>query len=211
MAGALAAIAVWDTHPHKNEIYSCQPEEEAENIFETADVNTNGEINYTKFISALFPVASDGVASCYIQIYSSLHVSSRNTSNLTLMEMAIQDAFNNVPEVDTLPAIADINGDGKTNLEELMELLGAAPSKAVLSTVSSSFMILNSADQAKATFKKFDTNNDEHLERNKLKNVLCFAGAHPSKQEAAVIFRKGDIDEDGKIEHQHNTARGVFM
>ena len=177
MAGALAAIAVWDTHPHKNEIYSWQPEEEAENIFETADVNTNGEINYTKFISALFPVASDGVASCkvwikvhsHIQIYSSLHVSSRNTSNLTLMEMAVQDAFNNVPEVDTLPAIADINGDGKVNLEELMELLGASPSKAVLSTVSSSSMILNSADQAKATFKKFDTNNDEHLERNKLK------------------------------------------
>ena len=95
--------------------------------------------------------------------------------------MAVQDAFSKVPEVVTLLAIADINGDGKISLEELMELLDASSSKAALSTVSSSFMILNSADQAKATFKKFDTNNDEHLERNELKNVLCFAGAHPSK------------------------------
>ena len=119
--------------------------------FEIAYVNTDGEINYTKFVSALFPVASDGVASCkvwiqvhsHIQFYSSLHVSSRNTSNLTLMEMAVQDVFSNVPEVDTLLAIADINGDGKISLEELMELLGASSSKAPLSTVSSSSMILN--------------------------------------------------------------------
>ena len=102
----------------------------------------------------------------------------------------------------TLLAIADINGDGKISLEELMEPLDVSSSKATVSTVSSSFMILNTADQTKATFKKFDTNNDEHLERNELKNVLCFAGAHPSKQEADVIFRKEDIDEDGKIDQQ---------
>ena len=35
---------------------------EVKAIFTLADVNQDGEINYTEFVSALFPTAADGLA-----------------------------------------------------------------------------------------------------------------------------------------------------
>jgi Ca2+-binding EF-hand superfamily protein len=266
-------------------------QDEARSVFEMADVNTDGEINYTEFVSALFPAASDGLVKfrskfnnipcvkqafrqfdadgdgaisimelkngmgggfssgeissvfCLADVDGDGQVSFAEFASLIIpsasekigklkknfnSSKAIEDAFNKFDvnrdgkisvdelrnglnnsglrfspaEVDTIFAIADIDGDGEISLDEFKELLGDSSGNSTSASGSASGMTFNSADEAKAAFRKFDTNKDGHLDRNEFKNVLCSSGSRPSEQEADAMFRKGDCDGDGKIDLQ---------
>jgi len=53
----------------------------------------------------------------------------------------------------------------------------------------------------KVAFKKFDINNDGHLDRNEFKQLVasCNGG---SDQAADALFKQGDTDGDGKLDYQ---------
>merc|ERR1719206_125923 len=111
----------------------------------------------------------------------------------------------NDQEVQTVFAMADIDGDGdgEISLNEFSLLLGggSAPQPQQSQARSSTSIQFRSIDELKNAFKRFDANNDGHLDRNEFKQLVA-ACAGGSDAGADDLFKQGDTDGDGKLDYQ---------
>ena len=107
----------------------------------------------------------------------------------------------NDQEVMTIFAMADIDGDGEISLDEFSALLGGNSAAPASSGNAGAGIKFRSVDEVKVAFKKFDINNDGHLDRNEFKQLVasCNGG---SDQAADALFKQGDSDGDGKLDYQ---------
>merc|ERR1719458_1790573 len=71
----------------------------------------------------------------------------------------------NDQEVMTIFAMADIDGDGEISLVEFSALLGGNSAAPASSGNAGAGIKFRSVDEVKVAFKKFDINNDGHLDR----------------------------------------------
>merc|ERR1719500_1250328 len=80
----------------------------------------------------------------------------------------------NDQEVQTIFAMADIDGDGEISLNEFSTLLGggSAPQTQQAPAMSSATIQFRSVDELKNAFKRFDANSDGHLDRNEFKQLV---------------------------------------
>jgi Ca2+-binding EF-hand superfamily protein len=101
----------------------------------------------------------------------------------------------------TIFAMADIDGDGEISLDEFSALLGGNSAAPASSGNTGAGIKFRSVDEVKVAFKKFDVNNDGHLDRNEFMQLVasCNGG---SDQAADALFKQGDSDGDGKLDYQ---------
>jgi len=178
---------------------------EVKAIFVLADVNGDGEVNYTEFISALYPVASDGLSkfrnalkdiNCVRQAFKRFDADGDG-------EISIQELKSGASslgkfsdgELAAVFAMGDVDNDGKISFPEFAKLI--LPSAA--EKVSILKKKLGSANEVAAAFKKFDVNNDGGISPQELLNGLKNTGINFSQQEVDVIFAVGDLDGNGEI------------
>merc|ERR1719431_1732414 len=174
---------------------------EVKAIFILADVNQDGEVNYTEFVSALYPVAADGIAKlrnslkdigCVRQAFKKFDADGDGEISIQELKAGASSVgkFSD-GELSAIFAIGDIDNDGKISFPEFARIvLPSADEK-----ISQLKKTIGSANEVSAAFKKFDVNNDGKI----------------SSQEVDGIFAVADLDGDGEIslaefEHLLGTA-----
>ena len=104
----------------------------------------------------------------------------------------------------------DIDGDGEISMIEFSILLGggSAPEPKQAPAKSSASIQFRPIDELKNAIKRFDTNNDGHLDRNEFKQLVASCGGG-SASDADNLFEQGDTDDDGKLDYQ-KLIRSMF-
>merc|ERR1719158_2802706 len=191
---------------------------EVKAIFVLADVNGDGEVNYTEFISAMYPVASDGISklrnalkdiNCVRQAFKRFDADGDG-------EISIQELKSGASslgkfsdgELAAVFAMGDVDNDGKISFPEFAKLV--IPSGG--EKVSVLKKKLGSANDVAVAFKKFDVNNDGNISNQELQAGLKSTGLNFTQQEVDVIFAVADLDGDGEIslaEFEHLLGTGV--
>ena len=191
---------------------------EVKAIFTLADVNQDGEVNYTEFVSALYPVAADGLAklknslkdiSCVRQAFKRFDAD--GDGEISLQEL--KSGANSVGkftdgELSAIFAIGDIDNDGKISFPEFAKMIIPSADEKI----SQLKKTIGSANNVAAAFKKFDTNNDGNISSQELAKGLKSTGLNFTDQEVNVVFAIGDLDGDGEIslaEFEHLLGTGV--
>jgi len=190
---------------------------EVKAIFILADVNQDGEVNYTEFVSALYPVAADGIAKlrnslkdigCVRQAFKKFDADGDGEISIQELKAGASSVgkFSD-GELSAIFAIGDIDNDGKISFPEFARIvLPSADEK-----ISQLKKTIGSANEVSAAFKKFDVNNDGKISSQELQNGLKSTGLKFTSQEVDVIFAVADLDGDGEIslaefEHLLGTA-----
>ena len=191
---------------------------EVKAIFVLADVNGDGEVNYTEFISAMYPVASDGISklrnalkdiNCVRQAFKRFDAD--GDGEITIQELksgaSSLGKFSD-GELAAVFAMGDVDNDGMISFPEFAKLVipSAGEKVSVLKKK------LGSANDVAAAFKKFDINNDGNISNQELQAGLKSTGLNFTQQEVDVIFAVADLDGDGEIslaEFEHLLGTGV--
>merc|ERR1719357_2141894 len=190
---------------------------EVKAIFTLADTNNDGEVNYTEFVSALYPVAADGIAKlrnslkdigCVRQAFKKFDADGDG-------EISIQELKNGAAsigkfsdgELSAIFALGDVDNDGKISFPEFARIVLPSADEKISQLKKS----IGSANEVSAAFKKFDVNNDGKISSQELQNGLKSTGLNFTSQEVDVIFAVADLDGDGEIslaefEHLLGTA-----
>ena len=191
---------------------------EVKAIFTLADVNQDGEVKYTEFVSALYPVAADGIAkirkalkdiACVRQAFKKFDADGDG-------EISIQELKGGAKSIGKLSdgelhaifAIGDIDNDGKISFPEFARIVIPSADEKISQLKKS----IGSGNEVAAAFKKYDTNNDGKISIQELRNGLKATGLNFTNQEVDVIFAVADLDGDGEIssaEFQHLLGTGV--
>jgi Ca2+-binding EF-hand superfamily protein len=186
-------------------------------IFVLADTNQDGEINYTEFVSALFPAVSDGLAKMR-KILSSVNsvkeafrkFDTNRDGEITFLEL--KNGANSIgkfsdAELSAIFAVGDVDHDGKISFSEFVRLIIPSVDEKISQLKKS----LGTGSDVTAAFNKFDANKDGKISCQELKNGLRAIGLKLTEAEVESLFAVGDLDGDGEIsihefEHMLGTA-----
>merc|ERR1712106_612748 len=190
---------------------------EVKAIFILADINQDGEINYTEFVSALYPVAADGIAKlrnslkdigCVRQAFRKFDADGDGEISIQELKAGAGSVgkFSD-GELSAVFAIGDIDNDGKISFPEFARIVIPSADEKISQLKKS----IGSANEVAAAFKKFDVDNDGKISSQELQNGLKSTGLNFTNQEVDVIFAVADLDGDGEIslaefEHLLGTA-----
>merc|ERR1712241_235022 len=191
---------------------------EVKAIFILADTNNDGEVNYTEFISALYPVASDGLAklrnalkdiTCIRQAFKRFDADGDGEiSPQELKSGASSMGKFSDGEMSAVFAMGDVDNDGKISFSEFAKLIIPSANDKISLLKKK----MGSANDVAAAFKKFDVNNDGKISNQELENGLKSTGLKFTSQEVGVIFAVADLDGDNEIslaEFEHLLGTGV--
>merc|ERR1719397_2399528 len=181
-------------------------------IFALGDSDGDGKVSFAEFAQLVLPSARDKVTTLKknfkgaqdIQAaFQRFDVNKDGKISCDELKNGLQGSGLklNDQEVMTIFAMADIDGDGEISLDEFSTLLGGNSAAPAPSGNTGAGIKFRSVDEVKVAFKKFDINNDGHLDRNEFKQLVasCNGG---SDQAADALFKQGDTDGDGKLDYQ---------
>merc|ERR1719350_2289965 len=190
---------------------------EVKAIFTLADINQDGEVNYTEFVSALYPVAADGIAKfrnslkdigCVRQAFKKFDADGDGEISIQELKAGAGTVGKfSEGELSAVFAIGDIDNDGKISFPEFARIVLPSADEKISQLKKS----IGSGNEVAAAFKKFDLNNDGKISSQELQNGLKSTGLNFTNQEVDVIFAVADLDGDGEIslaefEHLLGTA-----
>eukprot|EP00092_Neocalanus_flemingeri_P019933 GFUD01021591.1.p1 GENE.GFUD01021591.1~~GFUD01021591.1.p1 ORF type:complete len:639 (-),score=213.67 GFUD01021591.1:258-2174(-) len=179
-------------------------QQEIDAIFNAADVDKDGQVDYEEFICLMCPSAAAIVCkfrSQYKNIDEVKAAFKRFDSNgdgaLDKKELAAAmkssgQSYADV-EIDAIFSLGDVDGDGEVSLEEFVDLMSPSSSE-VLAKLRKNFKNIG---DVKATFKKIDTDNDGLLSKQEM---LSSSGCKYDSEEVNAIFILGDINGDGQLD-----------
>jgi Ca2+-binding EF-hand superfamily protein len=186
-------------------------------IFVLADINQDGEVNFTEFVSALFPAVADGLAKMRRALSSVKSVKEAfckfdadKDGEITFLELksgATSIGKFTDGELSSIFAVGDVDHDGKISFAEFARMLIPSVDEKISLLKKS----LGNANDVTIAFNKFDTNKDGKISSQELKNGLNAIGLKLTEAEISSIFAVGDLDGDGEIsihefEHLLGTA-----
>merc|ERR1719342_366348 len=178
--------------------------EETNAIFAAADINQDGEIAYTEFVSLMIPTAGNAL--------QKFRKSFGNASNAKTAfnkfdtdgdaEISIQELKNGMGpnfsdnEVKAVFALGDLDQDGSISFLEFAKLMIPTANDA-LAKFWKCFRDMKIVRQA---FKQFDTDNDGAITRQEVIQGMKVSGRDFTSEEIDTLFVLADRDGDGQID-----------
>ena len=178
--------------------------EEINSVFSLADVNSDGEINYSEFVSMMFPAAATALAK-----FRRTHPSLKNAkdafdqydidgdSEITYAELvAGMGGEFTANEINAIFAMGDCNQDGKISFLEFAKIMSPVASDA-LSKFWKAFGNISSVRQA---FQTFDVDRDGQISRQEIIHGMSSVGLKLTSSEIDTLFILADKDSNGQID-----------
>jgi len=181
--------------------------DQAKLAFELADTNSDGKIDISEFVYLMFPSAKEAIANLRKAFKGPADVSKKfkqwdanadgRLSFEELKEAAGKDSskFLSDEDVNAIFIVGDVNQDGEIDEEEFSRLM--VPSVADI--VAKFRYAHKTVDDVRKAFKTFDKDGDGAIDRGELHKVLTNYKFNFSDQEVEIVFKAGDIDNDGCI------------
>merc|ERR1719410_2824126 len=201
--------------------------EDIETLFVLADKDGDGQIDFAEFATIMIPTAperisklrkkfdtnNDGAVDAAELAAAFKKMDTNNDGAIDSRELSTGLKNSGVcltdQEIETIFAIADIDGDGQISQAEFGSLLGvegavgkpaAAASGVNPANVVAKFRALcKTIDEVRAAFKRFDVDGDGNISRTELEQGMSRTGQF-SQQESKVVFDMADIDGNGTID-----------
>merc|ERR1719474_2401798 len=192
--------------------------EDIEILFLLADKDGDGQIDFTEFALILIPTAPERISKLKKKYTTKAAVQAAFKSFDTNNDGAIdsKELANGLKnsgicltdqEIETIFAVADIDGDGQICSAEFGQLLGvdsvgapAAAGGANPAAVVAIFRNLyKTIDQVRSAFIQYDVDGDRNISRAELEQGMVRSGQF-TQQESKLVFDIADIDGNGTID-----------
>ena len=178
--------------------------EETNAIFAAADTDTNGEINYSEFVSLMIPTCGDALIK-FRKCFNGAQ-SAKNSFNKFDTDGDAEISFDEMKkgmggkfsdqEVRAVFALGDTDQDGSITFLEFAKLVVPAANE-VLAKFWKCFRDLKSV---RAAFKQFDTDNDGSISKQEVVQGMKTTGKNFNQEEVETLFVLADKDGDGAID-----------
>jgi len=178
--------------------------EEVTAVFSLADVNCDGEINYSEFVCMMFPAASTALAK-FRREHSTLKNAKETFDSYDLdgdEEITHDELVTGMGgdytanEINAVFAMGDTDQDGKITFLEFAKIMMPSATDA-LSKFWKCFSDIKSIRQA---FQKFDIDRDGQISRQEVQQGMASSGMKLTSTEIDTLFILGDKDGNGQID-----------
>merc|ERR1719378_423977 len=178
--------------------------EEVNSVFAMADINSDGEINYSEFVSMMFPSASSALAK-FRRNHASVKNAKESFDSYDIdgdEEISYDELVTGMGgeysanEISAIFAMGDTDQDGKINFLEFAKVMIPAANET-LSKFWKSFSSISSVRQA---FQKLDADKDGQISRQEVTQGMSSAGFKLTSAEVETLFILGDRDNNGQID-----------
>merc|ERR1719495_334708 len=192
--------------------------EDIEILFLLADKDGDGQIDFTEFALILIPTAPERISKLKKKYTTKAAVQAAFKSFDTNNDGAIdsKELANGLKnsgicltdqEIETIFAVADIDGDGQICSAEFGQLLGVdsvgAPAPAgganPAAVVAKFRNLYKTIDQVRSAFIQYDVDGDRNISRAELEQGMVRSGQF-TQQESKLVFDVADIDGNGTID-----------
>merc|ERR1719208_343920 len=177
---------------------------EIDSVFSLADVNSDGEINYSEFVSVMFPAAASALAK-FRQANKTLQ-NARDAydrfdidgdGEITYDELvAGLGGEYTANEIDAIFAMGDSDQDGQISFLEFSKIMLPACQESL----NKFWKCFSSVSSVRDAFKKFDADGDGAISRQEVMQGASAAGLRLSSEEVDTLFILGDKDGNGQID-----------
>merc|ERR1719342_1309721 len=196
-------------------------QEDIEILFLLADKDGDGQIDFTEFALIMIPTAPERISKLKKKYNTKAAVQAAFKSFDTNNDGAIdsKELANGLKnsgicltdqEIETIFAVADIDGDGQICAAEFGQLLGvdsvagksAAPAIAGVNPaaiVAKFRNLYKTIDQVRSAFIQYDVDGDRNISRAELEQGMVRSGQF-TQQESKLVFDIADIDGNGTID-----------
>merc|ERR1719309_266136 len=190
--------------------------EEIDTLFVLADRDGDGQIDFPEFALIMIPSAPERISKLKKKFNNKTAVESAFKSFDTNNDGAIDSKELNAglkktgisltdQEIETIFAVADVDGDGQIDMGEFSKLLGvggcSAPNTGVnmSATVAKFRGLYKTIDQVRTAFDQYDVDKDGSISMQELQQGMVKSGQFTA-QESKLIFDLADNDGDGSID-----------
>jgi len=179
-------------------------DDEVNSVFAMADINSDGEINYSEFVSMMFPAASSALAK-FRRNHSSLKNAKATFDSYDIdgdEEISHDELVTGMGgeytanEINAIFAMGDTDQDGKITFLEFAKIMMPAANDA-LSKFWKSF---GNVSSVRAAFQKLDADKDGQISQKEVMQGMASAGLKLSAAEIDTLFILGDKDSNGQID-----------
>merc|ERR1711923_20674 len=177
---------------------------EIDSVFSLADVNSDGEINYSEFVSVMFPAAASALAK-FRQANKTLQ-NARDAydrfdidgdGEITYDELvAGLGGEYTANEIDAIFAMGDSDQDGRISFLEFSKIMLPSCQEALYKF----WKCFQTVSSVRDAFKKFDADGDGCISRQEVMQGASAAGLRLSSEEVDTLFILGDKDGNGQID-----------
>ena len=177
---------------------------EIDSVFSLADVNTDGEINYSEFVSVMFPSASSALSKFRKQnrtlqnardAYDRFDIDGDGEITHEELVAGLGGEYT-ANEIDAIFAMGDTDQDGQISFLEFSKIMLPSCQEAL----NKFWKCFQSVSSVRDAFKKFDADNDGQISRQEVMNGASSAGLRISSEEVDTLFILGDKDGNGQID-----------
>merc|ERR1719410_3100056 len=195
--------------------------EDIEILFILGDKDGDGQIDFTEFALVMTPSAPERISKLKKKYPNKAAVQAafkkfdaNNDGAIDSKELSVGLKNSGVcltdQEIETIFAVADIDGDGQIDMSEFGQLLGvdkaqpgsAAPAAGGVSpaAIVAKFRgLYKTIDQVRDAFKQYDVDGDRTISRAELEQGMVKSGQF-TQQESKLVFEIADIDGNGTID-----------
>merc|ERR1711994_1124026 len=177
---------------------------EIDSVFSLADVNADGEINYSEFVSVMFPAAANAIAKFRKQnrtlknardAYDRLDIDGDGEITYDELVAGLGGEYT-ANEIDAIFAMGDTDQDGHISFLEFSKIMLPSCQEAL----NKFWKCFKTVTNVKDAFKKFDADGDGQISRQEVMQGASASGLKLSSEEVDTLFILGDKDNNGQID-----------